>query len=146
MGAIKKIIGGFFLSFGCLIVGSAVPYYLCVRRDIAELAGSLMVIALISYLFIYFGWEWVKREPPHSNKIFAIPIIIFLVFGFMLGAVQCAFFNGLHSEYEVPEYVPEPIKEVPFPTVVPEGGGETGTQSGTTTYINPTPVSVITTG
>ncbi|RZB29032.1 MAG: hypothetical protein AEth_01636 [Candidatus Argoarchaeum ethanivorans] len=77
-----------------------------------EFLGYLTGILLIAYLFIHFGWKWVKRESPKSNKTFAILIIMFLLFGFMVGMVGSVY---QYAFYEYPdEYEPIPFTPVPY--------------------------------
>ena len=68
-------------KIGCVEIGGF-PFHITEgiikTESMPELLGYLTVALLIAYLFIHFGWKWVKREPPKSNKIFAIPIIMFL--------------------------------------------------------------------
>lgn len=121
MGTIKKIFGWLFLFIGCVEIGGF-PFHITEgiikTESMPELLGYLTAALLIAYLFIHFGWKWVKRDSPKSNKIFAIPIIMFLLFGFMVGSVQYAFYE-YPDEYEVPEFEYERIKGPSFHTPIP---------------------------
>lgn len=109
MGAketIKKVFGWFFLFIGCTYLGS-LPFSITegmIKTESSPMIfGRLIGVLLFAYLFVHFGWKWVKREPPKSNKIFTIPIIMFLLFGFMVGSVQYSFYE-YPDEYEVSEF------------------------------------------
>jgi hypothetical protein len=113
MGTIKKIFGWIFLFIGCTQFG-ILPFSAFYPHPIEEpyeIAGRITATLLIAVLLTYFGWKWVKREPPKSNKVFAIPIILFLLLGFMVGS-EYAYYQ---EEYEVPDFEYEPIPFTPVP-------------------------------